>query len=135
MRFQVANPKIRISLRCFEDLKPYFIRKLKDRNTCCCEYHVQLVYFKEALNQMWQGRFGLHGRPCNCRCFVCSSHDGTAQCTASNVTFPSLTDLWESVLCPKPIDCAYHCRQCPHANFVALKRSPCVHMKKAMTSL
>ncbi len=32
-----------VRLRAFEKLKPYYVHKLKERNTCACKYHVEMV--------------------------------------------------------------------------------------------
>ena len=53
-RFCEEHLEVRISLRCFEGLKPYFVRKLRDRYTCCCIYHVQMIFLKEAMNTLRQ---------------------------------------------------------------------------------
>lgn len=43
LEFTRSNPNIKIGQRCFERLKPYFVReaRTKDRQTCCCRYHVE----------------------------------------------------------------------------------------------
>ncbi|VDI16270.1 Hypothetical predicted protein [Mytilus galloprovincialis] len=42
--FKIENPEINISQRCFENCKPFFVRPVrqKDRQTCCCRYHVEI---------------------------------------------------------------------------------------------
>ena len=44
--FQQTHPEIRIGQRSFEACKPWFIRFMRERDTCCCRYHVefQLLY-------------------------------------------------------------------------------------------
>jgi hypothetical protein len=32
-----------ISLRAFEKLKPYYVRRLKEHNTCAYKYHMEMV--------------------------------------------------------------------------------------------
>lgn len=44
--FQQRHPEISIGQRSFEACKPWFIRFMRERDTCCCRYHVefQLLY-------------------------------------------------------------------------------------------
>lgn len=44
--FQQTHPEISIGQRSFEACKPWFIRFMRERDTCCCRYHVefQLLY-------------------------------------------------------------------------------------------
>jgi hypothetical protein len=38
--------------RAFERLKPWWVRKLKERNTCCCIYHVEMDMMKVGLRNL-----------------------------------------------------------------------------------
>lgn len=42
--FKRENPNIAIGQRSFEGCKPYYVRQVrqKDRQTCCCRYHVEI---------------------------------------------------------------------------------------------
>lgn len=115
-RFQAQHPRLRISLRSFEGLKPFFVRKLKDRYTCCCIAHVQMMFLRDAFNHMRQQSFGLHGPSCKCRCVVCSTNAtqeaAHSQCTAAKQTRHSITDIWEGILCPKPTSSEFHAKSC-----------------------
>ena len=95
-------------------LKPFFCRRLKDRYTCCCEYHVQMTFLKDALNHMRSRAFGMHDTCCNCVCNICatSKNISSGGCLASHRTFKGVTQMWESVLCPKPADAVFHRREC-----------------------
>ena len=44
LAFREENPDVQISERSFERLKPFFVTSpcKKDRETCCCKYHVEL---------------------------------------------------------------------------------------------
>lgn len=44
--FRETHPEIVISERTFEACRPWFIRFMRERDTCCCRYHVefQLLY-------------------------------------------------------------------------------------------
>ncbi|MCO5594162.1 hypothetical protein L7F22_048185 [Adiantum nelumboides] len=52
LRFKTKYADIYISQRCFESMKPFFVRKMRDRYTCCCIVHVQMTFLKEAVNHM-----------------------------------------------------------------------------------
>ena len=52
-QFKKSHPNMKISLRAFEKLKPYFITPLrpKDRDTCCCKQHVEAkMLFKACMD-------------------------------------------------------------------------------------
>lgn len=103
---------IKISLRCFEGLKPWFVRKLKDRYTCCCIAHIQMIYLKEAFNHMRQSKTGVHGELCGCMCVVCLTEEIPGKCGAATCTHTSINTLSEMVLCPKPDESAFHKLSC-----------------------
>ncbi len=33
----------KVGLKTFEHMKPYYVRKLKEMNTCACKYHVEMA--------------------------------------------------------------------------------------------
>lgn len=109
--FKLQHPNMKISLRCFEGLKPWFVRKLKDRYTCCCIVHVQMIFLKEAINHMRQKQ-GMHGIGCACMCAICMSEENPGMCQAFTHLFTSINKLCESVLCAKPSDCTFHMLSC-----------------------
>ena len=51
MEFCEANPNIKVGQRSFEYCKPWYVRRLDERNTCCCRYHIEVEYVFQA----WQG--------------------------------------------------------------------------------
>ena len=76
-----------IGQRSFEYLKPFFVKPMKDRNTCCCIYHVELEELRVALNNMRKSKN------------VCSHSPGT--CIVGSKLYVGLTELWESIVCSK----------------------------------
>jgi hypothetical protein len=40
----------------FQNLKPWFIKRLKEWNMCTCQYHIELNEFKHGLNVLWVGK-------------------------------------------------------------------------------
>jgi hypothetical protein len=52
LRFQATHLNLIIGQRSFESLKPFFVKPMKDQNTCCYIYHVELNELRLALNLM-----------------------------------------------------------------------------------
>ena len=94
-----------IGVRSFEALKPWFVRRMKEFNSCCCRAHVQMMELKEGLNSM---RRGTVHKNCECQCEVCRPVPGGLLCMAAHSTFPGVTALCTSVLCPKSDDEEHH---------------------------
>ena len=92
IRFKEANPEIIVGERSFCSLKPFFIKAMKERNTCCCIYHVELNELRIALNKYHVTRPKDH---------LCQHGMVSESCEASGIEFEGLTPLWESVVCPK----------------------------------
>lgn len=59
LQFQATHPECNIKHVTFLKMKAYFVKALKDRNTCC-KYHVELCMLKVGLNYMRDGKKGLH---------------------------------------------------------------------------
>ncbi len=60
----------------FESLKPFFVKMLKDMNTWCCIYHMELNELRLALNLMRTSNT-IHGNTnCDCACDVVCGLDG-----------------------------------------------------------
>jgi hypothetical protein len=57
LRFKVANVGACIGQQSFELLKPFFVKPMRDRNTCCI-YQVELDESKVGLNNL-QGKTNL----------------------------------------------------------------------------
>jgi hypothetical protein len=59
----------KVRLRTFERLKPYYIRRLQERNKCAYKYHVNMLELKDVFNNMLNESKGVHWE--NCECDVC----------------------------------------------------------------
>lgn len=98
--------------RSFHRLRPFFVIKCKDRNVCCCRYHVEVLFLLEALNAFRDpnsgGHFVVH---CDCECAVCGFGNG-GHCKAGESRFAGVTALWESLLCLKSEDAEFHRPEC-----------------------
>lgn len=111
-RFVNAHEDHTIGQRAFQKLKPFFVKKCKDRNVCCCKYHVELDMLREGLNAMRNAKKGVHAfLSCTCNCPVCVSPSESTSCTADS-TYKGVTMLWEQVVCPKEDSAEFHKLQC-----------------------
>jgi hypothetical protein len=36
-----VHVECKVGLRAFEKLKPYYVRRLKEHNTCACKYYIE----------------------------------------------------------------------------------------------
>jgi dihydrofolate reductase len=50
LHFQRMHPLIIIGKRMFDSLRPYWVKKMKDRNVCCYIYHVEMKELKVGFN-------------------------------------------------------------------------------------
>lgn len=71
-----------------------------------------MVYFKNAFNQMRQNKFGHHAKEHPCTCSICGRHSDTGQCSANHAVFQHISNLLDSILCPRPKDHEYHAKRC-----------------------
>src|SRR5665811_41904 len=93
LQFKNAHLECRIRQRCFEYLKPWYVKTFKDRSSCCCIYHVEMDMMKVSLSNMRDQLHGLHASlGCNCTCEVCGV--GDAGCCAHIKNFKRMTLLW-----------------------------------------
>lgn len=107
-RFTEEHPSVILGLRSFEALKPWYVKRLKEFNSCCCRYHVQMAELKDALNSMRRG--ALH-RCCSCSCDVCKTLK-EHQCLALNSAIEGVRAMCDRVLCPHPEDSEFHSLEC-----------------------
>lgn len=94
--------------RSFDNLRPFFVIKCKERNVCCCRYHVEVLFLLEALNAFRDPLLGAHFiLHCDCECVICGVGNG-GQCQVGDSRFCGVTAMWESLLCPKLEDQEFH---------------------------
>ncbi len=84
-RFKIAHVEVLVQLRAFAGMRPFFCKRLKERNTCCCIYHVELDELRIGFNFM--------------RCAQCQ-HDCNS-CEAFAIQYDGLTEMWHAIVCPK----------------------------------
>ena len=92
--FQRLYPEIKIKLRKFEQLKPYFLKSARerDRQSCLCRKHVECKMVFDS-----------------CMKFRKSNEE---ERDSEGTTFASSTDAVNSTLCPKDDTSAYHNLAC-----------------------
>ena len=111
-KYQLQHPNVKISLRGFEGLKPWFVCKRKVRYTCCCIVHVQMMYLKQALSHIRQKSKGLHGIECACMCVSYMSKENLGKFGAHMHLVIGINTLCEAILCAQPGDYLFHSLSC-----------------------
>jgi hypothetical protein len=78
LRFQAAYPLVIVGKRMFNLLQPFWINRLKERNVCCCIYHVEMQELLVGFNHI-RAKSGLYCHfLCECECEeVCHSYFGS----------------------------------------------------------
>lgn len=115
LRFKEENPELKVQERAFIKLRPYFVRSLKERDVCCCIFHVETQMMNEGLSRMRDRMLGVHREHINlCVCPVCqpARSDGSEGCLAHLSVYKGTTALWESCVCPKEELDLWHDRKC-----------------------
>jgi len=66
LQFKESNLVAIIGQLKFESLRPFYVKKMKEKSTCSYIYHVQIDQLQLGLNNM-RVTFELHGiKKCNC---------------------------------------------------------------------
>jgi hypothetical protein len=60
-RFLKEHPNCQIGPWAFEKFKSYYVRRLKEWNTCAYKYHVEMVELKHGFDNMQFVTKGIHG--------------------------------------------------------------------------
>jgi hypothetical protein len=109
-QFMKVHVKCKVGLQAFEKLKPYYVKRHEECNTCTCKYHSKMVELQHGFNNMWIASKGVHGRICNYNCDICCS-EIPRHCIAKQVQFSRLIDMWTLNLFPME-DSAWHSPCC-----------------------
>jgi hypothetical protein len=85
-KFKVVHPWAHVGFVALKTLKPYFVWKLKDFNSCCCCYHQEMVEIKSSFNNMraTHVRLDSTNEPCMC------GHDNVCSHLLNGVVVGSL---------------------------------------------
>lgn len=93
------------------------MKKLKEFNSCCCRYHVEMLEIKEGLLNMRMK--GLHMRSqsagssgCPCRCLEVCGGESADGCGSLTEAFKGVTKLWLSTLSPLNDIQEWHALRC-----------------------
>jgi hypothetical protein len=52
LRSQKAHPLVIVGKRAFDALRPFWVKRMKERNVCCYIYHVEMEELKVGFNHM-----------------------------------------------------------------------------------
>lgn len=92
-------------------MNPWFVKKLKEWNTCCCKYHTKISELKEGFYGIKIRGKMVHGQ-CTCSCVeICcpfGEDSGVRECQTHVCCFKKLTKLWSSILCPTIFFSSFH---------------------------
>lgn len=119
---RTSNPEAAVMISSFHRLKPWFVYRLKEWNTCTCRYHTELGELLIGFNNMRTVGKGVHGQ-CQCLCEeVCQrnsiqpceeGHSYLPQhCGAHLHRFERMSSLWTTILCPQPMWSKWFKREC-----------------------
>jgi len=90
------------------------VKRLKERNTCCCIYHVEIMELLEALNLM-RLKLRLHDF-CTYTCDyeeICKPIEVSGNgCQGKEVRYIGTTELWKLIVCPKDEFAEWHAQDC-----------------------
>jgi hypothetical protein len=108
-----AHVECKVGLRAFKQLKAYYVRRLKECNTCACKYHIERVELQHGFNNMRTTSKGVHGRMCPCSYNICKS-EIPRECNVKRTQFLGFINMWNSIRCPLEPNFIWH-------NLVCLK--------------
>jgi hypothetical protein len=111
--FQKKHLEIIIKKRLFDDLRLFFVKRMKEWNVCCCLYHVEIDELQGALNNM-HSKSRIHFSSCDYFCEeICqSTYEESFECVGALTTYPTLTFLWESMVYPRDEYLKWHNKDC-----------------------
>ncbi len=99
IRFMEQTKNVQIRLRAFERLKPWFIKRLKEFNSCCWNYDVQMAKIKNEFNVMCIRFFHQY---CSYNCNTCRPHgEAIMPCTSNNNIVKGVRNMCEHIFVPQ----------------------------------
>ena len=82
MRFCEAHLEVLVGKCVFDSMQPYWVKKMNERNVCCCIYHVEMEKLLSAFTRL-KTESGIHDiADCICQCEVCLSESYVEHCVA-----------------------------------------------------
>lgn len=111
MLFKDQHLNVQTQLITFESFKPWFVKKLREWNTCCYRYYTEIRELKEGFNGIricgkrvqWQCTYS-----CVEICRPFGEDNGVRECQTHVCCFKILTELWLSILCPTNFFSSFH---------------------------
>ena len=119
-RFKAANQDP-VSFVAFKRLKPFFIKRLTDFNSCCCKYHQEMQEITLGFNNMRSTKVHVQAGESSCGCFcasVCTNlgssdaAEGRVTCQVARHKFKRSSELWEQSLCRRQEGSEWHTKAC-----------------------
>jgi hypothetical protein len=96
--FKLTNPNVQIELIHFLAFTPWFVKYMKQWNTCCCKYHIELRELVVGLDNVKSPSIGIYGDSTWCACEVCQTNvKGTLNVQPCHIhlsPFSGITTLW-----------------------------------------
>jgi hypothetical protein len=120
-RFKDAHADLVVCFAKFRRLRPFFVKRLKDFNSCCCKYHQEMAEIVIGFNNMRAHSVHLEGGegPCTWGCdFVCCKPiegnvaSRVVTCQAAFHTYKHSSELWEKLLCLRSLGSEWHSIRC-----------------------
>jgi hypothetical protein len=114
LHFRKAHPFMILSKKAFDALRPFWVKKMKERNVYYCIYHVEMEELKVGFNHMWQKSELQSSSHCDYDCEeICEYVDGlTIGYMDSQATYSKVIKMWESIACPKDHNFEWHAQNC-----------------------
>jgi hypothetical protein len=116
-----VHTEVKVCYAAFRRLRPFFVQRLRDFNSCCCKHHQEMAEITVGFNNMRSNKVHLiEGEEfCDCWCLrlCCKSSDGQpllgpVTCQHLQHTYKRSTHLWGKTLCSKPDRSEWHSLQC-----------------------
>jgi hypothetical protein len=110
LHFQKAIPSSIIGKHAFDALHPFCVKIMKDRNVCCCIYHVELEELRFEFNYMHEKsklHFDFHCDYEKTYDYDDYSNDSNG-CMGKHATYRGLTTLWETIVCTMEPHAKWH---------------------------
>lgn len=102
----------------FVFLRPFFMKKLKDRSVCCYRYHHEVALLLDALNLMHVLRH-MHDTQCNYVCNICDDSikgDSFLVCYTKHAIYKGIIAFWQGCVYLKEPRILFHNWACLLSN-------------------
>ncbi|KAG0631145.1 hypothetical protein M758_1G230800 [Ceratodon purpureus] len=120
-RFRAANRDLSLSYTVFKRLKPFYVKRLTDFNSCCCKYHQEMQEITLGFQNMRTNKVHIEAGESGCTCgcaSICTNFgestmgEGPVTCQVSRHRYKRSSELWEQSLCPRLQGSEWHAKSC-----------------------